>query len=105
MVVTATVYDMVAESDFPEDTLSALENGALNAVLVYSRRTAEIFCALVGEKLSAAKKRDLVLFCLSENVAQPLLGSHFTRVHLADRPDEEAMMSLALAFAREQSGS
>lgn len=105
MVVTATVYDMVAESYFPNGRLTELESGGLDAVLVYSRRTAEIFCALVSEKLSAAKKRDLVLLCLSENVAQPLLGSHFTRVHLADRPDEEAMMSLALAFAREQSGS
>lgn len=105
MVVTTTVYDMVAESAFPDDTLAALEEGTLVAALVYSRRTAEVFCALVGDKLSAAKKRDLVLFCLSENVARPLLGSHFTRVHLADRPDEEAMMSLALAFAREQSGS
>ena len=105
MVVTATVYEMIAESSFPEETLAELESGALGAVLVYSRRTAEIFCSLVGPRLSAAKKRDLVLFCLSENVAQPLVEKHFTRVHLADRPDEEAMMSLALAFAREQSGS
>lgn len=105
MVVTATVYDMVAESSFPEGTLAALESGELGAALVYSRRTAEIFCTLVGPRLSAAKRRDLVLFCLSENVAQPLVEQHFTRVHLADRPDEEAMMSLALAFAREQSGS
>lgn len=105
MVVTATVYEMVAESHFPDDILAALESGALQAALVYSRRTAEVFCSLVGSKLSAAKKRDLALICLSENVARPLLGNHFTRVHLADRPDEEAMMSLALAFAREQSGS
>lgn len=105
MVVTATVYEMVAESDFPDGTLTALESGTFDAALIYSRRTAEIFCRVVGEKLTAAKKRDLALLCLSENVAQPLVEKHFTRVHLADRPDEEAMMSLALAFAREQSGS
>jgi uroporphyrinogen-III synthase len=105
MVVKATVYDMIAESDFPDGTMAALESGDLAAVLLYSRRTAEIFCQIVGEKLAEANKRDLVLLCLSENVAQPLVEKHFTRVHLADRPDEEAMMSLALAFAREQSGS
>lgn len=105
MVVTATVYDMVAESGFPDETLAALESGALSAALIYSRRTAEIFCRLVGPRLGAAKKRQLAVLCLSENVAQPLVENHFTRVHLADRPDEEAMMSLALAFAREQSGS
>ena len=105
MVVTVTVYEMVADSAVPETVIDALESGALSAVLVYSRRTAEIFGELVGTRLSAAKKRDLAVICLSENVAQPLLTNHFTRVHLADRPDEEAMMTLALAFAREQSGS
>lgn len=105
LVVTATVYDMVAESVFPDAALQALESDGFDAVLVYSRRTAEVFCTLVGQRLSAAKKRDLALLCLSENVARPFVEQHFTRVHLADRPDEEAMMSLALAFAREQSGS
>lgn len=105
MVVTATVYEMVAESVFPEEVLLDIESGALGAALLYSRRTADIFCTLAGPRLSEAKKRDFALFCLSENVAQPLVENHFTRVHLADRPDEDAMMSLALAFVREQSGS
>lgn len=105
MVVTATVYEMVAESVFPEEVLLDIESGALGAALLYSRRTADIFCTLAGPRLSTAKKREFVLFCLSENVAQPLVENHFTRVHLADRPDEDAMMSLALAFVREQSGS
>lgn len=105
MVVTVTVYDMVAEVDFPASMLARIESGDIAAALLYSRRTAEIFASILGEKLGATRKRDLALFCLSENVAQPLIESHFTRVHLADRPEEDAMMSLALAFAREQSGS
>lgn len=104
MVVTATVYDMVAETEFPADVLGRIENAEISAALIYSRRSAEIFTSLLGQRLGATRKRDLALFCLSENVAQPLIESHFTRVHLADRPDEEAMMSLALAFAREQTG-
>lgn len=104
MVVTATVYDMVAELDFPADVMARIESGEIVAALIYSRRTAEIFASLLSDRLAAARKRELALFCLSENVAQPLIESHFTRVHLADRPDEEAMMSLALAFTREQTG-
>jgi uroporphyrinogen-III synthase len=38
-------------------------------------------------------------------VAEPLLENHFNRISLADRPDEDAMMALALAVAREQTGS
>ncbi|SFV37617.1 uroporphyrinogen-III synthase [Devosia crocina] len=105
MVVTTTVYDMVAETAFSPQRLAEIEAGAIGAVLFYSRRTAEVFCQLIDSQLSVSKRRDLALICLSENVAQPLLEHHFTRVHLADRPDEEAMMTLALAFAREQTGS
>lgn len=105
MVVTVTVYDMVAESALPDPVADDLACGRLGAVLLYSRRTAEIFCDVAGRRLDGMRKRGLALLCLSENVAQPLIEGRFTRVHLADRPDEEAMMSLALAFAREQSGS
>lgn len=104
LIVTVTAYDMVAESSLPASVLAELEGGTIGAVLLYSRRSAEIFRDLLGSTFSAAKKRALTLLCLSENVAKPLIEDHFTRVHLADRPDEEAMMSLALAFAREQSG-
>jgi uroporphyrinogen-III synthase len=41
---------------------------------------------------------------MSEAVAGPLLEARFNRINLADRPDEDAMMALALAFAREQTG-
>ena len=34
----------------------------------------------------------------------PLLDALFHRISLADRPDEDAMMALALAVAREQTG-
>jgi uroporphyrinogen-III synthase len=104
MVVTSTVYEMVAEEHFPQERLAEIDSGTIEAVLVYSRRTAEVFCSVAAPRLDASKRRDLAFLCLSENVAQPLLDQHFTRIHLADRPDEEAMMTLALAFARDQSG-
>ena len=56
-------------------------------------------------RLERAQRSGLAMLCLSEGVAEPLMGAHFNRISLADRPDEEAMMSLALAFAREQNGS
>jgi uroporphyrinogen-III synthase len=104
MVVTVTVYEMVAETSLPESVARALIAEEIGAVLLYSRRSAEIFVQTAGPHLAAAKRRVLACLCLAENVAQPLIEAHFTRVHLADRPDEEAMMSLALAFAREQTG-
>jgi uroporphyrinogen-III synthase len=45
------------------------------------------------------------MLCLSEAIAEPLIAAHFVRISLADYPSEEAMMSLALAFARDQNAS
>ena len=103
MVATAKIYEMVPVDALPPAILAELGNGTIGAVLAYSRRTAEIFARLAGE-LSPAQRSALTMLCLSEAVAEPLLENHFNRIALADRPDEDAMMALALAFAREQTG-
>jgi uroporphyrinogen-III synthase len=103
MVVTARIYDMVAVPAMPPDILVALRHGEIDAALVYSRRTAEIFAQL-AQSLERTQRQRLGLLCLSEAVAEPLLEAHFNRISLADRPDEEAMMVLALGFARAQTG-
>jgi len=102
MVATAKVYDMVAIDALPEPVLAALGEG-IGAVLAYSRRSAEIFAALAAD-MPRDRRSSLAMLCLSEAVAEPLLEARFSRISLADRPDEDAMMSLALAFAREQTG-
>lgn len=105
MVVTSPVYEMVAETALAPDILAGLAEDRFGAVLLYSRRSAQIFADLVGPWLSKQQKRHLPMLCLSENVASALIENHFSRILLADHPSEEAMMALALAFAREQTGS
>lgn len=100
MVVTAKIYDMVAIDALPEPVLAQL-GGEIGAVLAYSRRSAEIFAGLAAG-LTRDRRNSLAMLCLSEAVAEPLLEARFSRISLADRSDEDAMMSLALAFAREQ---
>lgn len=102
MVATAKIYDMVAIDALPSQVLADL-GGEIGAVLAYSRRSAEIFATLAAS-LPREKRSRLAMLCLSESVAEPLLEARFSRISLADRPDEDAMMALALAFAREQTG-
>jgi len=101
MVVAAKVYEMRAASQFPADVAGALKKGAIDAALLYSRRTSEVFAEL-ARSLSAAERARLGLLCLSEQVAAPLIAARFARIALADYPSEEAMMTLALSFARGQ---
>lgn len=104
MVATAKVYEMVGVDGLPSGVSAGLADGSISAVLVYSRRTAEIFAALTSA-LDRPQRQRLGMLCMSEAVAEPLLEARFSRIALADRPDEEAMLTLALAFARDQSGS
>ena len=103
MVVTTPIYDMVAVEAMPAGILARLAGGELAAVLVYSRRTAEIFAQLAAG-LDRSRRAARAMLCISETAAEPLLEARFSRISLADRPDEDGMMTLALAFAREQTG-
>lgn len=93
MVITVAIYEM-----HPAPQLDADIDG-FDGALFYSRRTAETFTRLVPPATDRARPG---MLCLSEAVAEPLIAAHFVRVSLADHPSEEAMMALALSFARDK---
>ena len=105
MVVTARIYEMRAVEAIPEAVLEAIDLGRFAAALFYSRRTAETFVTLTKGRLGRAARTKLGVLCLSEQVAEPLIAGHFVRIGLPDHPSEEAMMALALSFARDQNRS
>ena len=103
MVVTARIYEMVPAAELPDELLAALASGEIEAALFYSRRTAETFVECAADyHLPKAVKTRLGMLCLSEAIAEPLVLARFVRIGLADFPNEEAMMSLCLSFARDQ---
>lgn len=102
MVITAPVYAMNPVTQLPVDVLEGLAGNSIEAALFYSRRTAETFAQLVQARLDRRQRARLGILCLSESVAEPLVDAHFVRIGLADHPSEEAMMGLALSFARDQ---
>jgi uroporphyrinogen-III synthase len=102
MVITTQVYRMRPAAALSAGVRDALAAGQIAAALFYSRRTAETFLELAAAGLDRRTRTRLGVLCLSEAVASPLVDAHFVRVGLADHPSEEAMMSLALSFARDQ---
>ena len=93
MVITTAVYEMRPAGRLTTDLAT------LDGALFYSRRTAETFARLAPAEAHRARPG---MLCLSEAVAAPLIAAHFVRISLADHPSEEAMMALALSFARDQ---
>lgn len=102
MVIVTQVYAMNPRDSLPAEIVGELEDGSIDAVLFYSRRTADTFARLCENQLSRISRLELGMLCISENVAEPLVGAHFVRIGLADYPSEEAMMALALSYSRDQ---
>jgi uroporphyrinogen-III synthase len=80
-------------SSLGEDAERALRTGELDGMLHYSRRSAELFIALVqraGLWVEAAKLRHLAL---SPDVAAPLAAAG-ARIRVAAHPDEDHLLAL-----------
>jgi uroporphyrinogen-III synthase len=105
MVIAAQVYAMNPIAALPLPVRDGLVSGEIGAALFYSRRTAETFVKLAAGGLGREAQTRLGVLCLGEAVAEPLVDAHFVRVALADYPSEEAMMALALSFARDQNAA
>jgi uroporphyrinogen-III synthase len=91
VVVTRTVYRMVALSTLPRETLDAFAANAIEAVLHYSARSARAFVEAVrsaGVEISALSVPQC---CLSGNLATILREAGATRVQVAATPDEKAL--------------
>ena len=88
------VYRTVAEV-FPPVLAAALEAGDVDAVLHFSRRSAELF--VEGARVSgvAGPAEDVRHLCLSAQVAEPLAGA--SRIAVAVRPEEVALIALLRA--------
>ncbi len=91
-VRTAIVYRAVAVP-YPPALQQALQQGAADAVLHFSRRSAELYvrgAAQGGITGPALKPRH---YCLSPQVAEPLRAAHVSDIVIADAPNETALLA------------
>jgi uroporphyrinogen-III synthase len=83
-----------ATAPFPLLLVTALEAGDVDAVLHYSRRSAENY--LEGAREAGILESALAVThaCLSPQIAAPLRAAGATQVRVAIRPDEAALIDL-----------
>ncbi len=79
---------------FPPELTAALEAGDVEAVLHFSRRSAENYVA--GARAAGIAEEALAVrhYCLSAQVAEPLEAAGAKRVAIAPRPQEAALIEL-----------
>ncbi len=100
-VAVWTAYAARAVDRLPATVLAALggEEGGLDGVLHYSRRSAETATKLAVAAGAEARYRALRHFCLSADVAVPLVERGVAAHFVAARPDEDTLLA-GLAQAR-----
>ncbi len=78
-------------------SVSAIEYREIDAILHYSRRSAEIFLGLAAE--AKLDLQPIAHLCLSADVAAPLIETGHARVIIADTPDEMALFRKLTGFS------
>jgi uroporphyrinogen-III synthase len=93
-VKTVVIYRAVKVMEFPPPVRAAMATGEIDGVLHFSRRTAESY--LGGAVGAALLDRALAPFhyCMSAQVARPLLQAGATTVRIAERPNEASLVAL-----------
>ena len=86
------LYDAVAAEELPNAVAEALDEGAIDGVVLFSPRTARIVCDL----LTRAERQDaapaLTALCLSANVAEASKTLAWREIVIADTPDRASLL-------------
>lgn len=91
---TVVIYRALKVPDFPPATRDAMAAGEIDGVLHFSRRTVESYlsCAVGAALLDRALAP--FHYCLSPQVARPLLQAGSGTVRVAERPNEMSLVEL-----------
>jgi uroporphyrinogen-III synthase len=92
-VEMAAVYRAVT-APFPAALTAALKAGEVDAVLHFSKRSAENYIAGARQAAIIAQALAVRHLCLAQPIAEPLSGAGAGSIAIAKRPDEAALIAL-----------
>ena len=93
-VRTVVVYGAAKAEKFPPAVRTALEQGAIDGVLHFSRRSVESYIDCCRDFAGPALKP--VHYCLSARAAEPLRLAGATLILVAAQPDEASLLALVM---------
>lgn len=90
----AVLYEACPVSALSTAAVAAVADGAIDAVLLFSPRTARAFVTLAREAGLAARLARVRALCLSAAVAEAAGAATWREIRVADRPDQAALLAL-----------
>lgn len=88
------LYDTDTENTLPGTIEDGLRQGNIDAMLLYSPRTARTFVNLVNSAGIPDLLNNIKVFCLSNAVRDALGDAGFRSVHVAERPEQDRLLQL-----------
>jgi uroporphyrinogen-III synthase len=93
-VDSVAIYQANAVEQFPGHVEEALRYGAIDGVLHFSRRTTQAYLACADARGGREWALRPMHYCLSAQVAAPLVDAGAARIRRAARPEEAALIGL-----------
>lgn len=90
------LYEAKAAQCLQAPTIAALKNHELDGVLLFSPRTATIFMNCLENSGCAPRPDQLTAYCLSQAVADRVQARGWTRVKIARKPTQDALIEIVL---------
>lgn len=90
----AVLYEAAMATELPAICARALARREIDAVLIFSPRTAATFVRLVVDAGLAEACRDSAAFCLSRAVADEISALDWRKISVAERPDQATLLAL-----------
>jgi len=88
------LYDARQQTELSSKTIDAISTNDIDAVLLYSPRTAKTLIKLVKQTALQDKTTEIVAYCLSPAVAKALDELPWKQCRIASEPTEEALIAL-----------
>ncbi len=103
-VRTVPAYRAVPAPSLTAPTMQRIADGTIDAVILMSPRTAEIFVQLVGNAGLEQSARRITCLCLSQAVAEALGDLAPSRTEIATAPNSAAMLAAVARVATLSTG-
>jgi len=93
-VRTEVLYEAIPAAEFTPDARAALASGKLDAVMLFSPRSAAIFVGLVQQAGLSQACHILTAICISPAASSALDPLKFAQIRVANRPNQDSLLAL-----------
>ena len=96
----SVLYEAIGERSLRSSTITGIKDSQIDAVTLYSPRSAERFVELTRKARLVRSCHKINVICLSQSVAEKVSEIKWQSVLIADEPNQDAVLKLIIGSSR-----